>query len=84
MNDYPSPILGTIKRINGVAGQISYTVPVTYTDEPTSPVTFVGSVYGGPVLMQTPGFPAGVFVTDPNRFGKFGPGWVRRFFSREA
>jgi hypothetical protein len=28
----------------------------------------------------TPSMPRGIFVTDPDRFGSFGPGWVRRFF----
>lgn len=75
------PVLGTIKRQTGVAGMIAYTVPVTYPDEPTGLVTFHGSVYAGPVVMATPGNPAGVFVVDPARFGKFGPEWVRRFFA---
>lgn len=76
------PTLGTIKRTNGVAGQISYTVPVTYPGEPTERLTFVGSVYGGPVVMVTPGYQTEqTFVTDPNRFGPFGPDWVRRFFA---
>jgi hypothetical protein len=76
------PRLSTIRRVNGVAGQIAYTVEVTYPEEKPSRVTFVGSVYGGPVLMQTPGNPAGTFVTDAARFGKFSPEWVRRFFGR--
>ncbi len=78
------PVLGNIKRSNGVAGQVSYTVEVTYPDEETSPVTFVGSVYGGPVVMITPGVPSGVFVNDVERFGVFEPDWVRRFFNNEA
>jgi len=78
------PVLGKIKRSNGVAGQVSYTVEVTYPDEDTSPVTFVGSVYGGPVVMLTESMPEGVFVNDVERFGVFGPDWVRRFFSNKA
>jgi hypothetical protein len=77
---FPEVSLGKIRRQNGVAGQISYTVPVTYTGEETSLVTFVGSVYGGPVVMQTQAFTDGVFVRDTERFGRFGPEWVRRFF----
>jgi hypothetical protein len=78
------PKLGKIRRHNGVAGQIAYTVPVTYEGEDTSPVTFVGNAYGGPVVMQTPGNPGGVFVRDTERFGVFGPEWVRRFFGSEV
>ena len=78
------PTLGKIRRHNGVAGQVSYSVPVTFRDEDTSVVTFVGSVYGGPVLMQTEVIPRGVFVVDVERFGKFSPEWVRRFFSSEV
>ncbi len=78
------PVLGKIKRSNGVMGEVSYTVEVTYPDEETSLVTFVGSVYGGPVVMITPGLPGGVFVKDVERFGVFGPDWVRRFFNNEA
>jgi hypothetical protein len=73
-------ILGAIVRRNGVAGQVSYTVPVTYPGEATERITFVGNVYGGPVVMVTP---SGVqtFVTEPVRFGPFSPEWVRRFFA---
>lgn len=73
--------LGTIRKINGVAGQIAYAVEVAYPDESPATVTFVGSVYGGPVLMQTPGNPSGTWVTEPGRFGEFGPEWVRKFFA---
>ena len=77
-----APTIGAIRRHNGIAGQISYTVDVTYPGEPTETLTFVGNVYGGPVVMVTP---AGTqtFVTDPQRFGTFGPEWVRRFFTND-
>ena len=79
-----NPTIGKIRRHNGVAGQIAYSVSVTYPGEDSSVVTFVGSsVYGGPVVMQTESNPRGVFVVDVERFGKFGPDWVRRFFSAE-
>lgn len=76
-----SPHLGRIVRHSGVAGQLAYSVAVTYAGEPAAVVTFLGSVYGGPVVMVTPTCRKGVFVTDPNRFGTFGPEWVRNFFS---
>lgn len=74
------PTLGEITKTNGVAGQISYSVPVTYEDEPTYIYEFIGSVYGGPVVAVSP---SGMqrFVTDPGRLGTFGPEWVRRFFA---
>jgi hypothetical protein len=65
----------------GVAGQYGYSVAVTYDDEPTETVTFISSVYGAPIVMITPGNPGGMFVRNPERFGEFGPEWVRRFFA---
>lgn len=74
--------LGNIRRTAGVAGQVKYSVPVTYEGEAPQAVQFVGSIYGGPVLMITPGNPRGTWVTDPSRFGlKFSPDWVRAFFA---
>lgn len=78
-----SPSLGEVRKVSGIAGQVSYSVPVTYPGEVTSTATFVGSVYGGPVVMVMPSG-VQVFVSDPGRFGEFGPGWVRRFFDREV
>jgi hypothetical protein len=74
--------IGKIRRSNGVAGQVSYSVDVTYPDEPTSRVEFVGSTYGGPVVMVTNS--GQTFVVNPGRFGEFGPDWVRRFFGVDA
>lgn len=74
-----TPTLGPIRRESGVAGQFALVVDVTYPGEPTRTVSFVGSVYGGPVVMidehdnQT-------FVTEPGRFGEFGKDWVKAFF----
>lgn len=74
------PTLGEIKRCFSVAGELSYKVEVMYDGEPTSLVEFVGSEYGWPVVMV---MPSGVqrLVRDPERFGEFGPEWVRRFFT---
>lgn len=77
-----TPKLGKITRHAGVAGQVSYSTTVDYGDgDGSEPIEFVGSVYGGPVVMITP---SGMqtFVTEPERFGTFGPEWVRRFFTR--
>lgn len=73
------PQLSKLRRYNGTAGQFSLAVEVTYPGEQTRTVEFVGSLYGGPVLMLTD--TAEVWVTDPGRFGTFGKDWVRRFFS---
>lgn len=83
----PSPSLGPITRSTGVAGQVAYLADVTYPGEESRPVTFVGSAFGGPVVMVTRsalGDEVQTFVTDPGRFGTFGPRWVRRFFGVEA
>jgi hypothetical protein len=73
------PEIISLKRIAGIAGQVQYTATVQYEGEGPSTVTFVGSQYGGPVVMiQASG--AQVFVNDPGRFGTFGEAWVRSFF----
>lgn len=69
----------TIKRDVGIAGQVAYTATVQYAGEEPHDVTFVGSNYGGPVVMVWGGVQ--YFVTDPDRFGDFGEEWVRRFYS---
>lgn len=77
--------MNTIHRITrtaGIAGQLQYTATVQYGDEDPRAVTFIGSQFGGPVLMRTTAG-AGVtevFVTNPNRFGGFSERWVRNFF----
>jgi len=75
-----SPTVHNIRRVTGIAGQVSYVARFQYPGEEEATVQFVGSVYGGPVVLiaangrQT-------FVTDPDRFGTFGPEWVRRYFA---
>jgi hypothetical protein len=73
------PTIHAIRKSAGIAGQFSVTADVEYPDEPRRALTFVGSTYGGPVLMRTEGMET--FVTDPGRFGDFGTEWVRRFFA---
>jgi hypothetical protein len=72
-----------VKKTGGIAGQVRYTAVVQYPGEDSSTVSFVGSVYGGPVVMVTEGWPDGVFVTEPGQYGKFSPAWVRNFFEKE-
>lgn len=88
MLETTTPTLGPIKRTVGVAGQVAYSVEVTYPGEEPRPVTFVGSTSGGPVVMVTRSALVGevvqTFVSEPAaRFGTFGPRWVRRFFGVE-
>jgi hypothetical protein len=65
------------------ASQRSIAATVQYPGEKPSRVEFVGpsaSIGGsGPVVMITEGGQQ-TRVTDPSRFGDFGPSWVRRFF----
>lgn len=67
----------------GIAGQFAVTTTVTYDDESPVKYEFVGSTYGGPVVMVSPNGMQ-VFVADPGRFGAFGVEWVRRFFEEAA
>lgn len=78
MNDTPK--VTNMQRHAGIAGQYEITATVQYDDEPASVARFVGSTYGGPVVMVMPSG-AQTFVTDPDRFGAFGIDWVRRFFA---
>lgn len=76
------PTVTNYKRHAGIAGNYSVTVDVTYPGEDTAQLTFVASVYGGPVVMITS---AGTqtFVSEATR-DKCGTEvtqtWVRRFF----
>ncbi len=74
------PTLNKVTRHAGIAGQFEVSAEMTYPGEAPKVIRFVGSTYGGPVVMVTP---AGAqhFVTDPDRFGAFGTEWVRRFFT---
>ena len=78
-----SPKLGKITRHNGIAGQFSYSVMTTYPGEPSARVEFVGSVYGGTIIMVTDAgtqIPISSRVTD--RIGStLDPAWIRSFFA---
>ena len=75
-----APTVLNIRKGAGIAGQYEVTAQVQYDDEAPESITFVGSVYGGPVVMVTP-TGAQTFVTEPERHGTFGTEWVRRFFA---
>ena len=74
------PRILKVSRPKTFAGQRSITAEVQYPGEEKSRVEFVGpSGRGaGPVVMISRGHQT--FVTDPSRFGDFGPDWVKRFF----
>lgn len=74
-----TPTVSKVFRRNGVAGQFAVQCTVTYPGEEPRVVEFVGSSYGGPVLMVTES--GHTWVTDPGRFGKFGKTWVAKFFA---
>lgn len=77
--------INTMTRRKGIAGQFAIAVSVSYPDEPASDLAFVGSIYGGPIVMVTPGNPQGQFVDNPGRFGVFlNEEWVRGFFGVDA
>jgi hypothetical protein len=74
-----SPHIHHVRKRAGIAGQFQVDARVSYPDEAPRDVSFVGSVYGGPVVMVSDG--REIFVSDPGRFGDFGTEWVRRFFA---
>lgn len=78
----PLPSLSDVSVAYGVAGRLVACVDVTYPGGAVCPVTFAGSVYGGPVVMILGS--GQHFVSSPERFGRFcdGPAdWVRRFYA---
>ena len=83
MNTTDSPTVTSIKRHAGVAGEYSFTAVTTYQGEVPSSVTFVGSVYGGPIVMVMPsGQQVMVSRRVTDRIGsKLDAEWVRRFFA---
>ena len=74
-----TPEVTKLFQRKGTAGQFAVQCTVTYPGEEPRVVEFVGSIYGGPVLMVTDY--GETWVTDPGRFGKFGKGWVKKFFA---
>lgn len=78
MSDKPE--IGTITRKNGIAGQFSLSVPVTYPGEGSNVVEFVGSAYDAPVVMIS-ATGTQTIVSNSSRFGEFSEDWVRRFFT---
>ena len=77
-----SPTVLDITGHDGIAGQISYTATVQYGDEAPGAVTFVGSIYDGPIVMVLPsGVQTFVSTGVTDRIGRsLTLRWVRRFF----
>ena len=76
-----TPRISNIRRHNGVAGQFSYTVDTRYPGEEVTKTEFVGSTYGGGVVLVMNG--KQVSVRPSGRFTDFStlnPQWVRDFF----
>lgn len=80
--DFPAPVVERITTNTGVAGQIAFTAHVRYGNE-VQFVSFASSRHGGPVVMVTENMES-VFVTEPERFGRLSPRWVRRFYGEEV
>lgn len=71
----------SIKRHMGIAGQVAYTARVRYPDEAPHDVTFVSSIYGGPIVMCTGDLQVFVDRAVKDRIGStLNPEWVRKFF----
>lgn len=79
--------LGPIRHAGTFAGQKAYQVDVTYTHDDgaveTVRVSFAGPTSGdAPVSVVTVGFPGGIWVREPGRFGEsFGPEWIRNYYA---
>lgn len=75
-----------VKRAAGIAGSFSYRVRVQYPGEAPEVSEFVGSVYGGPIVLVLPSG-AQTFVSSrvTDRIGReLTPEWVARFFAPAA
>ena len=83
MSNASVPLVEKVKRHPGIAGQFSVSALVTYPGEPVQSVSFVGSSFGGPVVMVTDTWGQQV-VSDPARFGSFASdpvAWVHAFYA---
>jgi len=79
------PILGPIKRINGLAGQYAYSVTVTYPESVPVKAAFIASIYGGPIAFMLDGgrISSGFVSRDViDRIGAtLNEEWVRAFYA---
>jgi hypothetical protein len=71
-----------IHKHTGIAGQFEISAVVEYEGEAQQTVSFVGSVYGGPIVMVTPYGQTFVSASVTDRIGsQLTPAWVERFFT---
>lgn len=78
------PQVTNLKQHKGIAGQYEISATVQYPDEPAETLTFVGSVYGGPIVMVTPNGQTFVSQSVTDRIGStLTPEWVHRFFGED-
>lgn len=76
-----APTILKIKRHAGIAGQYEVAAEVQYPGEDARAVTFVGSTYGGPIVMVTEHSQVFVSSEVTDRIGStLNESWVRRFF----
>lgn len=81
MSTGETPTVHAVTRRHGVAGQFELTATVEYPGEGKSCVSFVGSTYGGPVVMVTPMGQTYVSRETMERCGsELNEAWVRNFF----
>jgi hypothetical protein len=78
-----APIVTNVKRHAGIAGSHAVSASVEYEGEQASTVTFVGSVYGPPIVMvMSSGVEVFVSSRVTDRIGtKLDEAWIRAFFA---
>lgn len=78
-----SPRVLSVTRSAGVAGSFALRVLVQYPGEAAEVSTFVGSVYGGPIVLVLPsGLQSFVSSAVTDRIGsELNAEWVARFFA---
>jgi hypothetical protein len=80
-----APVVHKVTRSAGIAGQYSMTASIEYPGEPFNVVTFVGSVFGGPIVMVTAAGETFVSQAVTDRLGsKLTEAWVRAFFGSDV
>jgi hypothetical protein len=79
---YIVPMVYNIRRRSGIAGQFCYTATVQYPGEAAQNVLFIGTVWGPAVVLVSDGWPDGIRVIDPERYGaQLSPEWINNFYA---
>lgn len=75
------PVIEHVYTDPGIAGQRETRVEVRYEGEDASGVSFIWSIYGGPVVMRTPKFETFVSERVTDRLGHtVDTKWIEGFF----